>query len=367
MNESFETTRESLEKKQTIDKTEWARKRCRFLAQEIINHCKEIEDISKKFNLDVTWVYTQEIIRYRENAASVKINIPQPILRKEEFVDNNPEIPNEATTKKTVVESGTDGEAEYDINDYDVDVEHGRPVDEYGCLTDGMSDDNYHTAIDWCEFEPEASDVPVSSVNEEVTEPDNQNESAPQPDAKLYYKETQELFKKALLETREVFRSKLIDYGPSWRILRPSSVTDQLVIKASRIRNLEESGMSYVGEGIYPEFQAIVNYGIVALIQARLGASIDIDMNADDALREFDAAMFESFELMCKKNADYHEAWKMMRVKSYTDFILVKLARIKQIEENNGVTKVSEGIESNYMDIVNYAVFGLIKLSGNLA
>ena len=177
-----------------------------------------------------------------------------------------------------------------------------------------------------------------------------------------YYKKTQEQFKEELLGARLVFYHKLKDYGASWRIFRPASVTDQLEIKASRIRNLEDVGVSIVGEGIYPEFQAIVNYGIVALIQLRLGASLHIDFTVDDAMEWYDKIMYETFELMCKKNVDYREAWKMMRVGSYTDFILVKLARIKQIEENSGQTTVSEGIDANYMDIINYAVFGLIKM-----
>ena len=177
------------------------------------------------------------------------------------------------------------------------------------------------------------------------------------------YMKTVEEFRDAFLSAREIFVDKLTDYGPSWRILRPMSVTDQLYNKAARIRNIDETGISAVGEGIYPEFQALVNYGIVALIQLELGPSLTIDMSADAALKYFDKKMNESFDLMCKKNEDYNEAWRNMRVCSYTDFILVKLARIKQIEENRGQTIVSEGIDSNYMDIINYAVFALIKLN----
>jgi hypothetical protein len=135
-----------------------------------------------------------------------------------------------------------------------------------------------------------------------------------------------------------------------------------LEIKATRIRTVDEAGITYVGEGIYPEFQAIVNYGIVALIQLALGPSQEIDFSTNDAMEWYDKIMYNTFELMCRKNVDYHEAWRMMRVGSYTDFILVKLARIKQIEENHGRTTVSEGIDANYMDIINYAVFALIKL-----
>ena len=175
------------------------------------------------------------------------------------------------------------------------------------------------------------------------------------------YMKTVEEFRDAFLSAREIFVDKLTDYGPSWRILRPMSVTDQLANKAERIRNIDETGISAVGEGIYPEFQALVNYGIVALIQLELGPSLTIDMSADQALRLFDKKMNETFDLMCKKNEDYNEAWRRMRVCSYTDCILVKLSRIKQIEENCGQTIVSEGIDSNYMDIINYAVFALIK------
>ena len=181
-------------------------------------------------------------------------------------------------------------------------------------------------------------------------------------DYRNYYKETQEQFKEELLKARVVFQSKLKDYGPSWRIFRPASVTDQLEIKATRIRTLEDAKISYINEGIYPEFQAIVNYGIVALIQLQLGPSQEIDLSVDEAMEYYDNIMSDTFELMCKKNVDYHESWRMMRIGSYTDFILVKLARIKQIEENCGQTTVSEGIDANYMDIVNYACFGLIKL-----
>ena len=169
-------------------------------------------------------------------------------------------------------------------------------------------------------------------------------------------------FNEAFKKCREIFAAKLTDYGPSWRILRPRSVTDQIYIKAKRIRTLEESGISWVGEGIYPEYQAIVNYGIVALIQMELGFSDTIDMNPDDAVTLYDKYAKIAFELMLKKNHDYHEAWREMRTCSYTDFILVKLARVKQIEENAGITKISEGIDSNYLDMINYAIFGIIKI-----
>ena len=175
--------------------------------------------------------------------------------------------------------------------------------------------------------------------------------------------ETQEQFKLEMTKCREVFANKLYDYGASWRILRPSSVTDQILIKAKRIRSLEVKGVSYVGEGIYPEFQAIVNYGIVGLIQLDLGYADVVDMTADDAMKQYDKFAQQALELMLKKNHDYDEAWRSMRVSSYTDLILTKIERIKEIENLGGETLVSEGIDANYMDIINYAVFGVIKLT----
>jgi len=174
---------------------------------------------------------------------------------------------------------------------------------------------------------------------------------------------TNEEFKKAMAICREVFEKKLQDYGPSWRILRPSSVTDQIFIKAKRIRSLEEKGVSYVGEGIYPEFVAIVNYGIVGLIQLEHGYTDTEDMDVADAMRHYDKYRDLAMELMLRKNHDYDEAWRSMRVSSYTDFILTKLNRTKQIEANNGETIVSEGIDANYYDMINYAVFALIRFN----
>ena len=145
--------------------------------------------------------------------------------------------------------------------------------------------------------------------------------------------------------------------------MRPSSLTDQLFIKASRIRSLEVTGESLVGEGIRPEFMALVNYGIVGLIQLEQGYADHTDMSADDALALYDRHAESTLQLMLRKNHDYGEAWRGMRVSSYTDLILTKLQRVKEIENLGGATLVSEGIDSNYMDIINYAMFGLIKLS----
>lgn len=173
---------------------------------------------------------------------------------------------------------------------------------------------------------------------------------------------TNEEFKTALTMCRDIFSKKLYDYKPSWRMLRPSSLTDQLFIKAKRIRTLEVTGESLIGEGILPEFMALINYGIIGLIQLEKGYADKVDMSNDEAMALYDRHSKECMELMVRKNHDYGEAWRDMRVSSYTDIILTKLERIKEIEDKNGVTIVSEGIDSNYMDIINYATFGVIKL-----
>ena len=175
---------------------------------------------------------------------------------------------------------------------------------------------------------------------------------------------TEEQFKAALSSCRELFVKKLRDYGASWRILRSSSLTDQLFIKAKRIRSLEMGIESMVGEGILPEFIALVNYGIVGLIQLEKGCVDSVDIDFDEAMSLYDHYAQEALTLMTRKNHDYAEAWRGMRTTSYTDFILTKLQRIKEIEDHGGSTLVSEGIDANYMDIINYAVFGIIKLSG---
>ena len=169
-------------------------------------------------------------------------------------------------------------------------------------------------------------------------------------------------FEQTIGECRALFEKKLHDYGASWRILRPSSLTDQLFIKAKRIRSLEIKKESLVGEGIRPEFIALINYGIVGLIQIYNGFSDTVDITVDEAMKLYDKYANEALELMKRKNHDYDEAWRSMRVSSYTDFILTKIERIKEIENLGGETLVSEGIDANYMDIINYAVFGAIKL-----
>lgn len=165
-----------------------------------------------------------------------------------------------------------------------------------------------------------------------------------------------------MAKCRELFAKKLHDYGAAWRIMRPTSVTDQILIKANRIRSLEVKGVSLVGEGIYPEFQAIVNYGIVGLVQLELGYAEKEDVSESEAIALYDKYADVALKLMLKKNHDYDEAWRSMRISSYTDLILMKIYRTKQIEGNDGQTLVSEGIDANYLDMINYSVFGLIKM-----
>ncbi len=162
---------------------------------------------------------------------------------------------------------------------------------------------------------------------------------------------------------RDIFIKKTKDYGTAWRILRPSSLTDQLFIKAQRIRTIQESGQNKVGENINDEFLAIVNYCIMAIIQLKEKSLDTLDLSENEALTLYDKYANEAYELMSKKNHDYGEAWRDMRVSSLTDLILMKILRIKQIEDNQGKTLISEGIDANYFDMLNYAVFALIHLS----
>jgi len=177
------------------------------------------------------------------------------------------------------------------------------------------------------------------------------------------FEKTNAQFEAAIEECATLFEQKLHDYRASWRILRPQSLTDQLYIKAKRIRQLELTGESLVGEGIRPEFVGLVNYGIVGLIQTEHGFSDSVDMDNATAMDEYRKHAREALELMKRKNHDYDEAWRGMRVSSYTDLILTKIERVKEIENLSGKTLVSEGIDANYMDIINYAVFALIKLA----
>jgi hypothetical protein len=161
---------------------------------------------------------------------------------------------------------------------------------------------------------------------------------------------------------REIFEKKSIDYGTSWRILRSSSLTDQIFIKAQRIRTIQETGENKVGESFEDAFMAIVNYCIMSIIQLRNAPTIEEEISSQEALVLYHLIEKEAYDLMLKKNHDYGEAWRDMRVGSLTDLILSKVLRIKQIEDNKGLTIVSEGIEGNYFDMLNYSVFALIHL-----
>lgn len=164
-----------------------------------------------------------------------------------------------------------------------------------------------------------------------------------------------------LVKCRDIFTRKMQDYGLSWRILRPSSLTDQLYIKALRIRSIEEKGEQKVEDGVETEFVGIVNYCAMALIQLEHTPG---EKAAEEQIREwYESALQTARELMIRKNHDYGEAWRKMRVSSMTDLILMKLLRIKQIEDNAGKTLVSEGLDANYLDIINYAIFALILLT----
>ena len=164
---------------------------------------------------------------------------------------------------------------------------------------------------------------------------------------------------------RDIFSKKTKDYGTAWRILRPSSLTDQLFIKAQRIRTIQETGENKVGENIEDEFVAIVNYCIMAIIQLRETDLTELEIEAEIAISLYDKYAKEAFELMERKNHDYGEAWRDMRVSSLTDLILQKIFRVKQIEDNKGATLISEGIDANYFDMLNYSVFALILMNHN--
>lgn len=162
---------------------------------------------------------------------------------------------------------------------------------------------------------------------------------------------------------RDIFSKKTKDYGTAWRILRTSSLTDQIFIKAQRIRTIQETGENRVGEGVEDEFRAIVNYCIMALIQIHETELKELELNPEQANAFYEKYAKEAFDLMQKKNHDYGEAWRDMRVSSLTDLILMKILRVKQIEDNNGETLISEGIDANYFDMLNYSVFALIHLT----
>jgi hypothetical protein len=172
---------------------------------------------------------------------------------------------------------------------------------------------------------------------------------------------TNQQYDKVISICRDIFLRKMTDYGTAWRILRPVSLTDQIYIKAQRIRSIEEKGVTKVDEGIRTEFIGIINYAIMGLIQLEFGPS-DAELDPGETLTLYDKHINQAKMLMQAKNHDYGEAWRNMRISSYTDLILMKLKRTKQIEDKLGKTIASEGIDANYLDMINYAVFAMIKI-----
>jgi hypothetical protein len=170
-------------------------------------------------------------------------------------------------------------------------------------------------------------------------------------------------YKQVIASCKTLFAKKTKDYGTAWRILRLPSITDQIFIKAQRIRSIQEKGVQKIGDPIKDEFTGIINYCVLALIQMQLQDSDKMDMKFEELEPLYDQVVRETFDLLEDKNHDYGEAWREMRVGSMTDIILMKLLRVKQIEDNQGKTLVSEGVRANYQDMINYAVFCLIKLT----
>ena len=176
-------------------------------------------------------------------------------------------------------------------------------------------------------------------------------------------KTTLESFDEIIAQCRELFRKKTVDYGTAWRILRPASLTDQLYIKARRIRSIEEKKQQKVEDSVEEDYLGLINYSIMALIQLELPGSAPLELLSDEAVAHYDSKVLLARALLEAKNHDYGEAWRDMRIASITDMILQKLMRVRQIEDNAGQTVISEGLVANYLDILNYAIFALIKLN----
>jgi Nucleotide modification associated domain 1 len=170
-------------------------------------------------------------------------------------------------------------------------------------------------------------------------------------------------YKQVISTCKALFARKTHDYGTAWRVLRLPSITDQIYIKAQRIRSIQEKGMQKVEDPVKDEFMGIINYCIIAMIQLKLEESDKLEMTFHELEGLYDGLGEETFQLLQNKNHDYGEAWREMRVSSITDIILMKLLRVKQIENNEGKTLASEGVRANYQDMINYSVFALIKLS----
>lgn len=170
-------------------------------------------------------------------------------------------------------------------------------------------------------------------------------------------------YREVISACKDLFHKKTSDYGTAWRVLRLASITDQIFIKAQRIRSIQDKGIQKVGDTIREEFVGIINYGVIALIQIKLLESTKMELTAEEAGRLYELVVLETQQLLDNKNHDYGEAWRDMRVSSITDIILMKLMRVKQIENNDGKTVASEGVQANYQDMINYAVFAMIHLS----
>ena len=173
---------------------------------------------------------------------------------------------------------------------------------------------------------------------------------------------TEKEFELSISLCRDIFLTKMKDYGTAWRILRTTAITDQIYIKAQRIRSIDDKGKQKVEEGVKPEYIGIVNYSVMALIQLELGTGNNLELSPEEGERLYNKYIYSARDLMLNKNHDYGEAWRNMRISSLTDIILMKLLRIKQIEDNKGKTYISEGLDANYYDIINYAIFALIRL-----
>ena len=174
---------------------------------------------------------------------------------------------------------------------------------------------------------------------------------------------TSQQYDAAILQCKDIFLKKMKDYGTAWRNLRPTSLTDQIFIKAQRVKSIEEKGTQKVGDDIKGEYIGIINYCVIALMQLDLANDTRVDIPVNEVEALYDKHLLITKKLMMDKNDDYGEAWRDMRVSSLTDLILMKIFRVKQIEDNKGQTIISEGVDANYMDMINYSVFALIKLS----
>lgn len=178
----------------------------------------------------------------------------------------------------------------------------------------------------------------------------------------MSFEKTLSEYNEVVQACQDVFIKKTKDYGTSWRVMRPKSLTDQMYIKAKRIRTIEEAGSQQIEDSIASEFMALVNYGYMALIQLSADEDLHLELSPEATTQLYSTTADEVRKLMIAKNTDYGEAWRDMRISSFTDLIMTKLHRIKQIEDNQGTTLISEGVDGNYKDIINYSIFALIQM-----